>query len=97
MPLESAINNARIVTPSGVIHGSVGVAEGRIAAIQMEPFSGVPSIDAAGRVLLPGLVEPHAHFWDPGATHREDWAHGTAGAAAGGITTVIEMPLSLPP
>jgi allantoinase len=43
------------------------------------------------------LIEPHGHFWDPGATEREDWAHGTAGAAAGGITTVIEMPLSLPP
>jgi len=97
MELDNAINDARIVTPGGVIHGSVGIAEGRIAAIQSDPFSGVAAIDARGRVLLPGLVEPHAHFWDPGATHREDWAHGTAGAAAGGITTVIEMPLSLPP
>lgn len=97
MELESAINDALIVTPGGVIHGSVGIADGRIAAIQTDPFRVARSIEAKGRVLLPGLVEPHAHFWDPGATHREDWVHGTAGAAAGGITTVIEMPLSLPP
>lgn len=97
MGYDIAVNDALIVTPGGVVRGSVGVAEGRIAAIQADRITGAESIEAEGRILLPGLVEPHGHFWDPGATHREDWAHGTAGAAAGGITTVIEMPLSLPP
>lgn len=95
--LELAINNAYIVSPGGVVQGSIGVAEGRITALDARPLAASRVIDAAGRVVLPGLIEPHAHFWDPGATDREDWAHGTAGAAAGGITTVIEMPLSLPP
>ncbi len=94
---ELAVNNARVVTPSGVVRGSVGVADGRIVALAEQPLEASEVIDADGRVLLPGLIEPHAHFWDPGATEREDWAHGTAGAAAGGITTVIEMPLSIPP
>lgn len=95
--LELAINDARMVTPSGVIRGSVGVAGGRIIVLDERPLEAVDVVDGAGRVLLPGLIEPHGHFWDPGATEREDWAHGTAGAAAGGITTVIEMPLSIPP
>jgi allantoinase len=97
MKLDRAINDARIVTPGGVVNGSVGIAAGRIAAITAEPVDAVHVIDAGGRVLLPGLVETHGHFWDPGPTEREDWSYGTAGAAAGGITTVIEMPLSIPP
>jgi allantoinase len=97
MKLDRAINNARVVLPGGVVDGSVGIAGGRIAAISSSPFEDVDAIEAHGRVLLPGLIETHAHFWDPGPTEREDWQHGTAAAAAGGITTVIEMPLSVPP
>jgi len=98
MKIDTAINNALIITPSGRVHGSLGISDGHIAAIQEGSFGAAANtIDAGGRVVLPGLVEPHCHFWDPGATDREDWAGGTAGAAAGGITTVIEMPLSLPP
>lgn len=97
MKLDRSINGARVVTPGGVIEGSVGIADGRIVTIGTEPFTADDVIEAKGRILLPGLVETHAHFWDPGATDREDWEHGTAGAAAGGITTVIEMPLSIPP
>ena len=95
--LALAINDARVVTPSGVVDGSIGVDGGRIVVLDERPLEAIETIDAEGRVLLPGLIEPHGHFWDPGATEREDWAHGTAGAAAGGITTVIEMPLSIPP
>lgn len=95
--LERAINNATVVTPGRVFHGSVGIAGGRIVVLDERPLHAADVLDAGGRALLPGLIEPHGHFWDPGATDREDWAHGTAGAAAGGITTVIEMPLSLPP
>lgn len=95
--LELAVNDAQVVTPSGVFRGSVGVADGRTVALAEQPLEASEVINADGRVLLPGLIEPHGHFWDPGATEREDWAHGTAGAAAGGITTVIEMPLSIPP
>jgi allantoinase len=97
MRLDRAINNARIVMSGGVVNGSIGISAGRIAAITAEPIDGADAIDAGGRILLPGVVETHGHFWDPGPTEREDWAHGTAAAAAGGITTVIEMPLSVPP
>ncbi len=95
--LERAVNNAMVVAPGRAFHGSVGIVGGRIVALDERPLDAADVIDAGGRALLPGLIEPHGHFWDPGATDREDWAHGTAGAAAGGITTVIEMPLSIPP
>lgn len=55
-------------------------------------------IDASGMLVLPGAIDPHVHFDDPGFTDREDFAHGTAAAASGGVTTVIDMPCtSLPP
>jgi allantoinase len=97
MTLDLVINNARVVTPGGVVNGSLGVAEGVIAMISSSPLEGANIVDASGRIVLPGLIETHGHFWDPGLPEREDWSHGTAAAAAGGITTVIEMPLSIPP
>ncbi len=48
--------------------------------------------------MLPGVIDGHVHFDDPGFTHREDFASGTAAAAAGGVTCVVDMPCtSLPP
>ncbi|MEW6548144.1 MAG: amidohydrolase family protein [Spirochaetota bacterium] len=56
------------------------------------------SIDAAGLMLFPGAIDPHVHFDEPGFTHREDFLHGSAEAARGGVTTVVDMPCtSLPP
>ncbi|MBL7199761.1 MAG: dihydroorotase family protein [Anaerolineae bacterium] len=57
-----------------------------------------PILDARGLCVLPGGIDPHVHFDDPGYTHREDFYHGSCAAAAGGITTVIDMPCtSVPP
>ncbi len=46
---------------------------------------------------LPGLIDPHVHMREPGATHKEDWDSGTAAALAGGFTTVLAMPNTQPP
>ena len=55
-------------------------------------------IDATDCWVLPGGIDPHVHFYDPGNTHKEDFAHGTEAAAAGGITTIVDMPCtSIPP
>ncbi|MCK9212612.1 MAG: allantoinase AllB [Ignavibacteriaceae bacterium] len=55
-------------------------------------------LDCEGLITIPGGVDPHVHFDTPGFTHREDFFHGSMSAAAGGITTVIDMPCtSLPP
>src|SRR5436305_4999978 len=54
-------------------------------------------IDAAGLLIFPGGIDPHCHFEEPGGEEREDWNTATMSAAAGGITTCIEHPLTLPP
>lgn len=54
-------------------------------------------IDATGKYVLPGLIDVHVHFREPGATHKEDFSTGTAAAAAGGVTTVLDMPNTMPP
>jgi allantoinase len=95
---DLAIVGGTVVTPTGVAEAEIAVRDGRIAALvgAGEPIAAAEQVDARGLLVLPGAIEPHCHFWDPGPTHREDWSTGTRAAAAGGITTVIEMPLSEP-
>src|SRR3989344_3324763 len=54
-------------------------------------------IDAKGNIILPGLIDSHVHFREPGLTHKEDFFTGSCAAAAGGITTIIDMPNTIPP
>ena len=54
-------------------------------------------IDAEGLHILPGVIDSHVHFREPGYTYKEDWATGTIAAACGGVTLVLEMPNTRPP
>jgi allantoinase len=93
-----AVRARRIVTPEGERPGVVVVRDGRIAAV--EPYDSVPpTVDLADdEVLLPGLVDSHVHVNEPGRTEWEGFATATRAAAAGGVTTLIDMPLnSIPP
>lgn len=56
------------------------------------PHRAEERIDARGRLVLPGAIDAHVHFRDPGATHKEDWESGSTSAAAGGVTTVVDQP-----
>ncbi len=77
---------------------SVSVCDGKIEAIERAAGLGTVDVDLAGRWLLPGAIDGHVHFDDPGFTHRENFASGTLAASAGGVTTVIDMPCtSIPP
>ncbi len=72
----------------------------RIAEIagELKPKAGEEIVDAKGLLILPGAIDPHVHFDTPGFTEREDFLHGTAEAARGGVTTIVDMPCtSLPP
>jgi allantoinase len=96
---DLAIVGSTVVMPGGAAPAEIAVRDGRIAAL-LDPGERIDAaeiVDARRLVTFPGAVEPHCHFWDPGPTVREDWETGTRAAAAGGITTVIEMPLSDPP
>jgi dihydroorotase len=95
---DLAITSATLVTPSGRRHATIVIDAGRISAL-LEPGAVVESrqvIDASGLLVLPGLVDAHVHLRDPGLTHKEDFASGTAAAAVGGVTTVMVMPTDRP-
>lgn len=72
------------------------IEDGRITRIEKN-LPGTAEIDAKGMLILPGGIDPHVHFYDPGNTAKEDFFHGTAFAASGGITTVIDMPCTSEP
>lgn len=91
MRLDCEITGATVVAPDGSYPAAIGIRDGRIATLSAEPsFAAARTIDADGLVALPGMVDQHVHFMDPGSTEREDFAHGSGAAAVGGVTTVIE-------
>src|SRR4051794_39326858 len=98
---RTAIVGGTLATDYGVFAADLLVEDERIAAIVAPDGTAADRadevIDATGLHVLPGAIDPHAHFEDPGHTEREDFTTGTMSAAAGGITTVIEHPLTYPP
>ncbi len=94
MTVDLIIKNAQIVSPRGVQPGSVAVKDGVIAAIGQFEFlpEAAQIVDADGQFLIPGGIDLHVHFRDPGLTYKEDFSTGSMAAAAGGVTTVFDMP-----
>jgi len=76
---------------------SVGVEDGKIVSIQKLPPQADETIDLQGKIILPGLIDAHVHMRDPGLTYKENFKTGTQAAAAGGFTTVLDMPNTQPP
>jgi allantoinase len=92
------IRNGTLVASTGAIQADLGIADGRIVAI--EPASAGTSaaeIDARGLHVLPGVIDAHVHFNEPGRTDWEGFATGTRALAAGGATAFFDMPLNAHP
>jgi dihydroorotase len=96
---DLVIHGGKIVTPDAIIDASVAISDGIISALGA--VSAMPhakeTFDATGLHILPGAIDVHVHFRDPGYPQKEDWASGTASAAFGGVTTVFDMPNTIPP
>lgn len=88
--VDLAVRNARIVSADGVSAGHLYVEDGRVAGVGGHDLSAAETVDAAGLVLLPGMVDVHIHLMDPAEPEREDWPTGTAAAAVAGVTTLVE-------
>ncbi len=76
--------------------GCVGIEDGRIVAVK-KVLRGERRIDAGYRIVLPAAMDPHVHFRQPGMTHKEDFESGSLAALHGGVTTVLDMPNTIPP
>ncbi|MFJ9909500.1 allantoinase AllB [Streptomyces sp. NPDC101152] len=98
---ELVLRSTRVIAPEGTRAASVAVSAGTITAVQSYDApapEGARLVDLGDDVLLPGLVDTHVHVNDPGRTEWEGFWTATRAAAAGGVTTLVDMPLnSLPP
>ncbi len=96
MSAAMVVRSERVVLPDGVRPASILVRDGRIAAVQAyaERAAGVRVVDAGALVVMPGLVDTHVHINDPGRAEWEGFEHATRAAAAGGVTTLVDMPLN---
>lgn len=95
---DLVVTRGTVVSHDGRRRQDVAVADGRVIAVGDDlAMEGVPTVDAAGLLVLPGLVDVHVHLREPGMTEKEDFASGTSAAAAGGVTTVVDMPNTKPP
>ena len=93
------IKNSEIALPNRneLISLDIEINQGKLVYIG-ENLNGPDIFDATGLQIFPGAIDPHVHFDEPGFTDREDFYHGSACAASGGVTTIIDMPCtSIPP
>ena len=93
------IVNARLVNEGHEFDGDLRFANGRITHVggQLSAQPGDQVIEAGGRWLLPGMIDDQLHFREPGLTHKGDIASESGAAAAGGLTTFMDMPNTTPP
>jgi dihydroorotase len=93
------IRNGTIVSADATAVGSIAIKDGRILSVGAD--AAMPptrdTLDIAGLHVLPGAIDVHVHFRDPGYPDKEDFFTGTAAAACGGVTTVFDMPNTIPP
>lgn len=93
------IRGAQVVSPAGVVRADVRSENGVTLEVapDISPRAGETVIDAIGLHLFPGVIDPQVHFREPGNTHKEDLETGSRAAAAGGVTSFLEMPNTNPP
>jgi allantoinase len=99
MSPDLLLTSRRVITPEGVRPAAVHIRDGKIARVGPigEAPSESPVIDCGDSVLMPGIVDTHVHVNEPGRTDWEGFATATRAAAAGGVTTLVDMPLNSVP
>lgn len=92
--MDLVIKNCKLIDEIGQYN--IGVENGKIVEISKNPIKCDEIIDIKDNYILPGFIDPHVHFRDPGLTQKEDFKTGSLSAANGGFTTIIDMPNTLP-
>lgn len=95
---DSVVTGGTCVTPWGAIETDLGIRAGRIAGLgSLSGCVAADRLDAHGLHVLPGIIDSQVHFREPGLEHKETISSGTEAALLGGVTTVLEMPNTVPP
>ena len=98
MPVDAVLNDAKIFTRGSIVEAGIAIDKGKIVKIakdtNLPPAS--KKINLKGHILLPGLIDCHVHLRDQQLAYKEDFLTGTAAAAAGGVTLVVDMPNNKP-
>lgn len=95
--MKTLIRNAQVVTPDGIQSIAVLVDGNKIADLDPAVHTDVDQVvDAAGKTLMPGVIDDQVHFREPGLTHKEDLSHASRACAKGGVTSFLEMPNTVP-
>ncbi len=98
--LDLIVRNGTLVSPRSTYSVDLAIEGGRFVEIAspggLESRQANEEYDAAGQYVLPGVIDGHVHFREPGLEYKEDWASGSRAAVMGGVTTVLEMPNTLP-
>ncbi|MVN86445.1 allantoinase [Deinococcus sp. HMF7620] len=98
MTLDLLLRGGTLVTPAGPLRADLGVEGGQIVTLALEIYAPAhQEIDAAGLHIFPGVVDAHVHLNEPGRTHWEGFDTGTRALAAGGATSLLDMPLNSSP
>jgi dihydroorotase (multifunctional complex type) len=99
MEYRMLIRNGLVILPDGSFRLDIRTHDEKIVnlAENLTPEPGECVVDATGRLVLPGFIDSHVHFREPGNTHKEDFFSGTQAALAGGVTTILDMPNTQPP
>src|SRR5689334_3285142 len=94
MSLDLAIAGGTLVVGGEQVRDGLGIKDGRIALIAAQPYlpQATETLDATGGLVLSGAIDAHVHTRDPGWPDDESFETATASAAAGGVTTIIDMP-----
>jgi len=98
LPVDTVLLNSKVYTSRGIVEAGVSIDHGRIVRIAKETNLPLAStrLNVKGCLVLPGLIDSHVHLRDQQLAYREDFTTGTAAAAVGGVTAVIDMPNNRP-
>ena len=97
--VDLVVKNGTVVTGDATFEADLAISDGTFVAIAAPGtlgVSGTEEYDAKGKYVIPGVVDGHVHFREPGLEYKEDWRSGSTAAVMGGVTTVVEMPNTNP-
>lgn len=92
------LRGGALVLKDGIIEGEILIEDGKISKVGKSIESGyTKTVDLRGKLVMPGAVDPHVHGREPGLEYKDDFSHTSKAAVLGGVTTVLEMPNTIPP